>query len=65
MLRRILTALQKNNRLSFAELAELLGSSAASCMRRVNKLRSDRVIVAESRWSIRRPLANCSPLSLR
>ncbi|MER9489929.1 AsnC family protein [Mesorhizobium sp. M0563] len=36
--RRILTALQKNNRLSFAELAELAGSSAASCMRRVNKL---------------------------
>ncbi|MER8467724.1 AsnC family transcriptional regulator [Mesorhizobium sp. M1396] len=27
--RRILTALQKNNRLSFAELAELVRSSAA------------------------------------
>ncbi|WP_245319325.1 Lrp/AsnC family transcriptional regulator [Mesorhizobium temperatum] len=45
--RRILTALQKNNRLSFAELAELVGSSAASCMRRVNKLRLDGVIVAD------------------
>ncbi|RWB50283.1 MAG: Lrp/AsnC family transcriptional regulator, partial [Mesorhizobium sp.] len=45
--RRILTALQKNNRLSFAELAELVGSSAASCMRRVNKLRVDGVIVAD------------------
>ncbi|MER8861881.1 Lrp/AsnC family transcriptional regulator [Mesorhizobium sp. M0757] len=45
--RRLLTALQKNNRLSFAELAELVGSSAASCMRRVNKLRSDGVIVAD------------------
>ncbi|WP_245267669.1 AsnC family transcriptional regulator [Mesorhizobium sp. WSM1293] len=42
--RRILTALQKNNRLSFSELAEVVGSSAASCMRRVNKLRSDGVI---------------------
>ncbi|WP_352713848.1 Lrp/AsnC family transcriptional regulator [Mesorhizobium sp. M0586] len=45
--RRILTALQKNNRLPFAELAELVGSSAASCMRRVNKLRLDGVIVAD------------------
>ncbi|MER8930988.1 Lrp/AsnC family transcriptional regulator [Mesorhizobium sp. M0859] len=45
--RRILAALQKNNRLSFAELAEATGSSAASCMRRVNKLRSDGVIVAD------------------
>ncbi|MDW9419111.1 AsnC family transcriptional regulator [Sinorhizobium meliloti] len=45
--RRILTVLQKNNRLSFAELADLVGSSAASCMRRVNKLRADGVIVAD------------------
>lgn len=45
--RRILTVLQKNNRLSFAELAELVDSSAASCMRRVNKLRSTGVIVAD------------------
>lgn len=45
--RRILAALQKNNRLSFAELAEVVGSSAASCMRRVNKLRSAGVITAD------------------
>lgn len=45
--RRILNALQKNNRLSFSELAEVVGSSAASCMRRVNKLRSDGVIIAD------------------
>jgi Lrp/AsnC family transcriptional regulator, leucine-responsive regulatory protein len=45
--RRILAALQKNNRISFAELAELVGSSAASCMRRVNRLRSDGVILAD------------------
>ncbi|WFU31387.1 Lrp/AsnC family transcriptional regulator [Bradyrhizobium brasilense] len=45
--RRILAALQKNNRLSFAELADLIGSSPASCMRRVNKLRSAGVIVAD------------------
>ncbi|WP_352878713.1 beta-eliminating lyase-related protein [Mesorhizobium sp. M1027] len=36
-----------NNRLSFTELAEIVGSSAASCMRRVNKLRLDGVIVAD------------------
>ncbi|TXR50561.1 Lrp/AsnC family transcriptional regulator [Phyllobacterium endophyticum] len=45
--RRILATLQVNNRLSFAELAEHVGSSAASCMRRVNKLRADSVIVAD------------------
>ncbi|MER8583411.1 AsnC family transcriptional regulator [Mesorhizobium sp. M1423] len=39
--RRILGTLQKNNRLSFAEIADLVGSSAASCMRRVNRLRAD------------------------
>ncbi|WP_234819739.1 MULTISPECIES: Lrp/AsnC family transcriptional regulator [Sinorhizobium] len=45
--RRLIAALQKNNRLSFAELAEIVGSSAASCMRRVNKLRADAVIIAD------------------
>jgi Lrp/AsnC family leucine-responsive transcriptional regulator len=45
--RRILTALQKNNLLPLAKLAEVVGSSAASCMRRVNKLRSSGVIVAD------------------
>ncbi|WP_292597567.1 AsnC family transcriptional regulator [Mesorhizobium sp.] len=45
--RRILGALQKNNRLSFSELADLVGSSAASCMRRVNKLRAEGVITAD------------------
>ncbi|MER8486153.1 Lrp/AsnC family transcriptional regulator [Mesorhizobium sp. M1322] len=45
--RRILRAMQQNNRLSFAELAELVSSSAASCMRRVSKLRSAGVIIAD------------------
>ncbi|MBT1516862.1 Lrp/AsnC family transcriptional regulator [Bradyrhizobium sp. SRL28] len=45
--RRILAALQKNNLLSLTELAEVVGSSAASCMRRVNKLRSSKVIIAD------------------
>ncbi|MER9726886.1 MULTISPECIES: Lrp/AsnC family transcriptional regulator [unclassified Mesorhizobium] len=45
--RRILATLQKNNRVSFSELADIVGSSAASCMRRVNKLRSDGVITAD------------------
>ncbi|RUW74210.1 Lrp/AsnC family transcriptional regulator, partial [Mesorhizobium sp. M1E.F.Ca.ET.063.01.1.1] len=45
--RRILSALQKNNRLSFAEIADLVGSSAASCMRRVNRLRAEGVIIGD------------------
>lgn len=45
--RRILAALQKNNLLPLAKLAEVVGSSAASCMRRVNRLRSTRVIIAD------------------
>ncbi len=45
--RRILRAMQENNRLSFAELAEKVASSAASCMRRVNRLRSAGVILAD------------------
>ena len=45
--RKILRAMQENNRLSFAELAEKVNSSAASCMRRVNRLRAEKVIVAD------------------
>ncbi|MER9139341.1 Lrp/AsnC family transcriptional regulator [Mesorhizobium sp. M0830] len=45
--RRILAVLQENNRLSFVEISKLVDSSAASCMRRVNKLRSTGVIVAD------------------
>ena len=45
--RRILNALQEDNRLSFAELAERVASSAASCMRRVRRLREEGVIVAD------------------
>ena len=45
--RRILRALQEDNRASFAELAERCNSSAASCMRRVNKLRAHGVIIAD------------------
>lgn len=45
--RRILTALQADNRLSFAELAERVASSAASCMRRVRRLREEGVIIAD------------------
>ncbi|RWI83830.1 MAG: Lrp/AsnC family transcriptional regulator [Mesorhizobium sp.] len=45
--RRILAALQTNNRLSFSELADIVSSSAASCMRRVNKLRANGVITAD------------------
>ncbi|MFE0015119.1 Lrp/AsnC family transcriptional regulator [Mesorhizobium sp. NPDC059054] len=45
--RRILAALQEDNRLSFAELAERVASSAASCMRRVRRLREEGVILAD------------------
>ena len=45
--RRILTALQADNRLSFAELAERVASSAASCMRRVRRMREEGVIIAD------------------
>lgn len=45
--RRILNALQEDNRLSFAELAKRVASSAASCMRRVRRLREEGVIVAD------------------
>ncbi len=45
--RRILRALQADNRVSFADLADKVGSSAASCMRRVNRMREGRVILAD------------------
>jgi Lrp/AsnC family leucine-responsive transcriptional regulator len=45
--RRILRTLQENSRLSFAEIADRVGSSAASCMRRVNRLRAGGVIVGD------------------
>lgn len=45
--RRILQAMQEDNRLSFAELADKVNSSAASCMRRVNRLRAEKVILAD------------------
>jgi Lrp/AsnC family leucine-responsive transcriptional regulator len=41
---RILRSLQEDNRLSYAELAERVASSPASCMRRVKRLRDERVI---------------------
>jgi Lrp/AsnC family transcriptional regulator, leucine-responsive regulatory protein len=45
--RRILRAMQQDNRLSFAELASQVASSAASCMRRVRKLREAGVIIGD------------------
>lgn len=45
--RRILRALQNNNRLSFAEMADVVGSSAASCLRRVKRLRAAKAILAD------------------
>lgn len=45
--RRILAVMQQDNRLSFADLAERVGSSAASCVRRVKRLRDASVILAD------------------
>lgn len=45
--RRILRTLQMDNRLSFAELAEVVGSSAASCLRRIKRLRDSKAIIAD------------------
>jgi Lrp/AsnC family leucine-responsive transcriptional regulator len=45
--RRILRVLQEDNKLSFAELAERAGSSSASCLRRVRRLREHGVIRAD------------------
>lgn len=45
--RRILRVLQLDNRLSFAQIAELVGSSAASCLRRIKRLRDSKAIIAD------------------
>jgi Lrp/AsnC family transcriptional regulator, leucine-responsive regulatory protein len=45
--RRILTALQSDNRRSITDLAHLVGSSPASCQRRVARLRAGGAILAD------------------
>ena len=45
--RRILRALQTDNRSTFQELADIVNSSAASCLRRVKKLREMGAITAD------------------
>lgn len=45
--RRILRALQTDNRRPFAELADVVGSSAASCLRRIKRLRDSKAIIAD------------------
>ncbi|MCL9781799.1 Lrp/AsnC family transcriptional regulator [Vibrio sp. S4M6] len=42
---RILAILQKNNRLSNIELADQVGLSAPACLKRVQRLRKEKVIV--------------------
>lgn len=44
---RILNALQVNNRLTNLELAQLVGLSPPTCLRRVRRLREERVIVGD------------------
>ncbi|SLN75577.1 Lrp/AsnC family transcriptional regulator [Oceanibacterium hippocampi] len=44
---RLLGELQQNNQLSMAELAERVNSSPATCIRRVRRLREEKVIIAD------------------
>jgi len=43
----LLNALQKDNRLTGAQLAELTNLSAASCLRRIQRMRSEGVIIGD------------------
>jgi Lrp/AsnC family leucine-responsive transcriptional regulator len=45
--RRILDELQKNNRISMSALAKKVNSSTPTCLRRVNRLRENKVILAD------------------
>lgn len=45
--RNILATLQKNNRVSNIELAELVGLSAPACLKRVKRLREERIIIGD------------------
>jgi Lrp/AsnC family leucine-responsive transcriptional regulator len=45
--RRILDELQKDNRISMSELAERVNSSTPTCLRRVKRLREEKVILAD------------------
>lgn len=45
--RKILIALQRNNRIANLELAELVGLSPPACLKRVKRLREEEVIVGD------------------
>ena len=45
--RKILVALQRNNRIANLELAELVGLSPPACLKRVKRLRAEGVIVGD------------------
>lgn len=45
--RKILIALQRNNRIANIELAELVGLSPPACLKRVKRLREEKVIVGD------------------
>jgi predicted transcriptional regulator len=49
--RKILAALQKNARLSNAELAEQIGMSTTACWNRARSSNSTAISTATSRWS--------------
>ena len=45
--KKILVALQRNNRIPNLELAELVGLSPPACLKRVKRLREEEVIVGD------------------
>ena len=46
--RKILSILQKNNRIPNVELAEEVGLSPPACLKRVKRLREDKVITGDA-----------------
>ncbi|AZV23648.1 MAG: AsnC family transcriptional regulator [Mesorhizobium sp.] len=66
--RKILSAVQRNNRLTTEELGELAGLSATACQRRLKRLRDARVIEADvsiiSPGAVGRPMLMLVSISL-
>ncbi|WP_211252221.1 Lrp/AsnC family transcriptional regulator [Marinobacterium jannaschii] len=60
--RRILNQLQRDNRISNQQLAELVGLSPPACLRRVKRLRDEGVIIADV--SIVNPAVLGHPLNI-
>ncbi|TJW74645.1 MAG: AsnC family transcriptional regulator, partial [Mesorhizobium sp.] len=66
--RKLLNAVQRDNRLTTAELGELAGLSATACQRRLKRLRDEGVIEADvaivSPQAVGRPMLMLASISL-